>query len=156
MPQTAALHQPIISEKIRTVLKREAASNGGLKDMARHIGLDYDHLWHQANRGQGILADLIVSLAQHGFREPLRIIAEAAGCDVMPKVQFMRRAHPGKAVRSLAIDAGFATAALAKAIDEALEDKDLNSAERAAIKKAGAEAQELIAELMAKAVGGKP
>jgi len=148
---TVALpRQANVSGQIRVILKREAAENGGLRDMARDIGENYHKIWNQMNRNQGVLADLVVILARHGFDGPLRIMAEAAGHEVVPKVKFLRKAHPGKAVRSFELDVHHATSALTMIVEDALRDGGLSSKEKESIKAAAQKARVEIAELVAR------
>jgi len=118
--------------------------------MARDIGENYHKVWSQANRNQGVLADLVVVLARHGFDGPLRIMADASGHEVVPKVKFLRKAHPGKAVRSFELDVHHATSALTLIVEDALSDKRFSSKEKDAIKAAAQKARVEIAELVAK------
>ena len=150
MHNCAIPYQANVSGKIRVILKREAVLNGGLRDMARDIGENYHKVWNQMNRNQGVLADLVVILARHGFDGPLRIIAEAAGHEVVPKVKFLRKAHPGKSVRSFELDVHHATSALTLLVEDALSDKRLSSMEKDGIKAAAQKARVEIAELVAK------
>jgi molybdenum-dependent DNA-binding transcriptional regulator ModE len=154
MNSCALPYQANVSGKIRTILKREAAENGGLRDMARDIGENYHKVWNQMNRNQGVLADLVVILARHGFDGPLRIVAEAAGHEVIPKVKFLRKMHPGKSIRSFELDVHHAASALTMLVELALSDGALSSMEKEAIKEAAQKAKIEIAELEARMTGG--
>lgn len=157
MHQAAALYQPIISARIRTVLKREAASNGGLKNFAHELGEDYDKVWHQANRGQGVLADLIVTLTRAGFDEPLRIIADAAGVDITPKVKFLRKARgPAKPVRATALELHHSCSVVTAEIEKALVDGSFDDKDRDRVAVALHRLRIKMAEIEARMAGGKP
>ena len=154
MQQAAPVHQAIVSEKIRVILKREAAANGGLRDMAHDIGEGYGKVWNQANRGQGILADLIVALARHGFDEPLRIVASAAGHDLTPKIKFLRAARsPAKPVRSTALELHHSCSVVTEAIETALVDGSFDDKDRDRVGAALYGLRKKMAEIEAKIQG---
>lgn len=129
--------QTICSENVRVSIKRLASDNGGLASLCRALGFPYKRTWERVNRNVGDLLDGVVGLAQTGFDEPLRIAADAAGYDVIPKMKFLRTTHaPTKAVRSHALDLHHATAAVTMIVEDALADKMIDDKERERVKSA--------------------
>jgi len=153
MNTIALPRQTNVSESIRVSIKRLASHNGGLAQFLRDLGMPYNKTWERVNRNKGDLIDGVIELAQVGFDDPFRIAAEAAGYEVMPKTVFLRKAHPGKAVRSYALDIHHATSALTMLVEDALSDGGLSSMEKDAIKAAAQRARVEIAELVAKIEG---
>lgn len=126
--------QANISDVLRTVIRREAIAEGGVSKFARKAQVNPHRFYNQMNRGNGVLAELIVLCARNGYDEPLRIVAEACGHDVTPKPKFLRRAHPPtKPVRSYALDLHHACAGVTQTIEEALADECLDDHDRARV-----------------------
>ena len=157
MDNSATLNFPgqsKVSDRIRTNLKRYAAQNGGLRKLCQMLGFDYDRAWHQLNRGQGVLAEMLVITAAAGLDEPLRIVAHEAGYDVTPKQKFLRRAHPPtKPVRSYALDIHHACSSVTQMIEDALVDGSFDARERARVMSAIHSMRRELAELEQKVAG---
>lgn len=135
MNTIALPRQTNLSEELRVIVKRMAASNGGLVSFLRSAGIRYRRGYEQLNRNQGVLVDMLPALTQAGIDEPLRRVADACGYDVTPKMQFLRKAHaPDRPVRSHALDLHHATAAVTMTIEAALADKLIDEREREIIK----------------------
>lgn len=150
------IEQANVSELLRSIIRRKANSVGGVTKLARIVGVNAHRYYNQMNRGNGVLADLIVEhYWKLGDKEPLRVMAEACDHELVPKVKFLRKAHPAKPVQDFELDCVHALDALTMLIDEARKDNRYSWMEREAIKEAGERAKLEIAELVVKAVGGK-
>jgi len=150
----AQVQQANISEFLRVLFRRKANEVGGIVKLAEIVGINAHRYYNQMDRGNGILADLIVEHCRKtGDDAPLRAIADACGKEITPKPRFLRKAHPGKPVRSFELDVHHATSALTLLVEDALSDGGLNSIEKEAIKAAAQKARVEIAELVAKIEG---
>ena len=136
-PAVALPEQPNLSNRVRVILKRTASQNGGLAAFMRELGIPYQRVWEQMNRCQGVRVDLLPALTAGGIDEPLRVVADACGYDVTPKVKFLRKKKvEARPVRSHALDIHHAAAAVTAKIEEALTDRQIDDREREAIKSA--------------------
>ena len=148
---TCSLGQTNLSGKIRASLKRQASERGGLASMMRELGLPYKKAWEQLNRNQGVLVDILPVFALAGIDEPLRAVADACGCDVTPKMKFLRRKPAdSRPVRSHALDIHHAAAAVTMRLEEALLDRRIDERENEAIKSALHGLRKKMAELEAR------
>ena len=154
MNSTTSVQQANISELLRTLIRRKANEAGGISAIARTVGVNAHRYYNQMNRGNGILADLIVEhFKKLGDKEPLRIIADACDHDIVPKPKFLRKVHPAKPIQDFELDCNHALDALTSIIDSARKDNRYSLIEREAIKEAADRAKLEIAELIAKIEG---
>lgn len=157
MPNTATAptaQQANLSGVLRTLIRRRANEEGGIPKLARIVGVNAHRYYNQLNRGNGILADLIVEhYKKLGDKEPLRVIADACDYELVPKAKFLRKAHPAKPIQDFELDCHHALAALTSIVDAARKDNHYSRIEQESIKAAADRAKTEIAELVAKATG---
>jgi hypothetical protein len=153
--QAASIQQANTSEVLRKLFRRKAIEVGGIPELARIVGVNAHRYYNQMNRGNGILADLIVAhCTQTGDDEILCAMADACDRDITPKVKFLRTAHPRQTIQSIELDVHHATTALTEIVEATLRDKRFSSREQSAIKAAAQKAKVKIAELEARVTGG--
>ena len=148
--------QTNLSDEIRTIIKRTAAINGGLASFMRKIGIGYRRAWEQANRSQGVLVDILPALTMAGIDEPLRIVADACGCDVQPKMKFLRISNPPRPVRSYGLELHHVTSRITMLLEEALTDQRIDEKEIKALQSRVHGARKTLAEFEAKITGILP
>ena len=148
--------QTNLSDEIRTILKRTAAMNGGLASFMRKIGISYKKAWEQANRSQGVRVDLLPALTLAGIDEPLRIVADACGCDIQPKIKFLRTSNPPRPVRSYGLELHHVTSRITMLLEEALADQRIDEKEIKALQSRVHGARKTLAEFEAKITGILP
>lgn len=145
--------QTNLSEALRVIIKRTAASNGGLVAFMKTLGFPYRRAYEQLNRNQGVLVDILPALTEAGIDEPLRRVADACGYDVMPKLKFLRTSHPPKPVRSYGLDMHHATATITRVLEEALADQRIDDKELEKLKARLHDARKTLAAFEAKITG---
>jgi len=129
-----SLRQTNLSEEIRLSLLRLANRNGGLRDLAGKAELSYNALWGQLNRGQGVLAHVIPRIVSAtGDPFLLSLLADACGFMVAPKPRFLRTRHE---IRRQGTGLAIAVGQALEAIEQALADGLINSAEHEQIHRA--------------------
>ena len=148
--------QTNLSDEIRTIIKRTAAINGGLASFMRKIGIGYRRAWEQANRSQGVLVDILPALTMAGIDEPLRIVADACGCDIQPKIKFLRTSNPPRPVRSYGLELHHVTSRITMLLEEALADQRIDEKEIKALQSRVHGARKTLAEFEAKITGILP
>jgi len=148
--------QTNLSDEIRTIIKRTAAINGGLASFMRKIGIGYRRAWEQANRSQGVLVDILPALTMAGIDEPLRIVADACGCDIQPKIKFLRTSNPPRPVRSYGLELHHVTSRITMLLEEALADQRIDEKEIKALQSKVHSARKTLAEFEAKITGILP
>jgi hypothetical protein len=148
--------QTNLSDEIRGILKRTAAINGGLASFMRKIGIGYRRAWEQANRSQGVLVDILPALTMAGIDEPLRIVADACGCDIQPKIKFLRTSNPPRPVRSYGLELHHVTSRITMLLEEALADQRIDEKEIKALQSRVHGARKTLAEFEAKITGILP
>ncbi len=116
MPDTATapnIQQANLSGVLRTLIRRRANEEGGIPKLARIVGVNAHRYYNQLNRGNGVLAELVVEhYKKLGDKEPVRVLADACGFDLVPKARFLWKAHPAKALQDFELDCHHALAAL--------------------------------------------
>ena len=148
--------QTNLSDEIRGILKRAAAMNGGLASFMRKVGIGYRRAWEQANRSQGVLVDILPALTMAGIDEPLRIVADACGCDIQPKIKFLRTSNPPRPVRSYGLELHHVTSRITMLLEEALADQRIDEKEIKALQSRVHGARKTLAEFEAKITGILP
>ncbi|MEN6311262.1 MAG: hypothetical protein ABFD80_06950 [Acidobacteriota bacterium] len=120
------------------IVKQAAAQNGGLRKLMHALGIDYGRAWEQMNRCQGVRVDLLPALTAGGLEEPLRVVADECGYDLMPKMKFLRKPNGGqpRPLRSCALALHHAVSAATEILDKALADNRLSEREKEQIAEA--------------------
>ena len=139
--------QTNVSENVRVSIKRLASNNGGLANFCRAIGFPYKRTWERLNRNVGDLLDGVISLAQIGFDDPLRIVADACSCEMVPKMKFLRKSGINRPIRFYALGLHHACAHITTIVEQALVDGHFKESQRQRVLAAIHELRKKMAEL---------
>ena len=145
--------QAKISDIIRTLIRRRANENGGISKFARSVHVNPQRIYNQMNRGNGVLAELIVLCHENGDDAPLRVVADACNCEIVPKMKFLRKAHVNKPVRFYALGLHHACSHITTLVEQALMDGYFKELQRERVLAAIHELRKRMAELEAKITG---
>ena len=145
--------QTNVSENVRVSIKRLASNNGGLANFCRVIGFPYKRTWERLNRNVGDLLDGVISLAKIGFDDPLRIVADACNCEMVPKMKFLRKTGVNKPIRFYEISLYHACAHITTLIEQALVDGHFKESQKDRVLAAIHELRKKMAELEARISG---
>jgi len=148
--------QTNISDIIRTLIRRRANENGGISAFARSAHVNPHRIYNQLNRGNGVLAELIVLCAQNGDDGPLRVVADACNCEIVPKMKFLRKAGINKPVRFYALGLHHACSHITTIVEKALVDGHFKESQRDRVLAAMHELRKRMAELEARITEEKP
>ena len=145
--------QANVSDIIRTLIRRRANENGGISKFARSAHVNPHRIYNQMNRGNGVLAELIVLCAQNGDDGPLRVVADACNCEVVPKMKFLRKVGVNKPVRFYALGLHHACAHITMIVEQALLGGHFKASQRDKVLAAIHELRKRMAELEARITG---
>ena len=148
--------QAKISDILRTLIRRRANENGGISKFARSVNVNPQRIYNQMNRGNGVLAELIVLCAQNGDDAPLRVVADACNCEIVPKLRFLRKAGVDKPVRFYALGLHHASSHITTIIEKALVDGHFKESQRDRVLAAIHELRKKMAELEARITEERP
>jgi hypothetical protein len=144
------IEQPKISDIIRTLIRRRANENGGISKFARSVNVNPQRIYNQMNRGNGVLAELIVLCAQNGDDGPLRVVADACNCEIVPKMKFLRNSGLNKPVRFYALGLHHACSHITTLVEQALLDGHFKTSQKERVIAAMHEMRKKMAELRAR------